>query len=275
MEGRDKSTVREIIRMMLRPIASLVLSCGITWREFSEMSKAAFVERATAEFGIRGRATNVSRVSILTGISRKEVKRQRELLSANDSNLKGKTTDATRLLSGWHHDSRYLDESSVPLELPESGTEPSFASLCRHFGGDIAATTMLKELINTAAVERVANGRLRVLLRYYQPTIHDDEILHNAVSRVFDLVETVNNNVFSEKGGTPRFGGAADNDRIPQNVVPKFHEFLDKRGQAFLEEIDDWLTAHAVAEDISDAKCVRLGIGMFAIEDQRELEKEK
>ena len=53
------------------------MKCGMTWKEFSAISKSVFVETATDEYGIRGRPTNISRVSVLTGISRKEIKRRR------------------------------------------------------------------------------------------------------------------------------------------------------------------------------------------------------
>ena len=67
---------------VLRPLASMLLKCGMTWKEFSDVSKSVFVEVASGEYGIDGRPTNVSRVSILTGISRKEIKRQRDLLAS-------------------------------------------------------------------------------------------------------------------------------------------------------------------------------------------------
>lgn len=275
MGSNDKSTVHQLIRMLLRPIASLVLKCGMTWKEFSDLSKSAFVEKATSDFGIRGRPTNVSRVSILTGISRKEVKRQRDLLTSEAPVDKGKTTDATRVLSGWHQDATYLDATSNPLLLAESGAAPSFQSLCTHYGGDIPVTTMLKELLKTKAVERTGDGRLQVLLRYYQPADHDEEILHLTVSRLRDHIETVNNNVFPEKGSDPRFGGYADNEFIPESVVPEFRKFLDSRGQAFLEEVDDWLTAHDVSNTTDSTNCVRVGVDLYAIEDRSSMEKSK
>ena len=64
----------------MRPIASLLMRCGMTWKEFAELCKTVFVEVASEEYGIRGRKTNVSRTAILTGMSRKEVKRLRDLL---------------------------------------------------------------------------------------------------------------------------------------------------------------------------------------------------
>jgi Family of unknown function (DUF6502) len=268
MEISHKSFVHAACRRMLRPIASMLLRCGMTWKEFSDLSKSVFVQAATDEFGIRGRPTNVSRVSILTGISRKEVKRQRDLLFADPSAVKGKTTDATRVLSGWFQDPDYLNGDSQPLHLAESGPAPSFESLCWKYGGDIAAATMLKELIKTKAIERLTSGELKVLSRYYQPAAADDENLRFAVDRIHDVVETMNNNVFLEEASQPRFGGFAANDAIPVNIIPEFYEYLDKRGQAFLEEVDDWLTQHADDSEQARFSTARVGISLFATEER-------
>ena len=75
MNSPVSTALRSACRTLLRPIALILLRGGITWKEFAELSKSVFVSVATDEFGIRGRPTNVSRVSILTGISRKEVNR--------------------------------------------------------------------------------------------------------------------------------------------------------------------------------------------------------
>lgn len=263
-----KTLIHSACRQMLRPIASMLLRCGMTWKEFSDLSKSVFVQAATAEFGIRGRPTNVSRVSILTGISRKEVKRQRDLLASEEPLPEGKTTDATRVLSGWFQDPDYLDETGAPLLLAESGTGPSFDSLCAQYGGGIATSTMLKELVKTGAVEQQQDGRLRVLTRYYQPAVHDDENLLFAVDRIHDVVETMNNNVFMDGDRQPRFGGYADHVEFPVTQIPKFREFLDKRGQAFLEEIDDWLAQHASDDNAADTKVARVGVALFGTERQ-------
>jgi len=267
METNVKPAIWTACRLLLRPIAAMMLKCGMTWKEFSELSKSVFVEAATDDYGIKGRPTNVTRVSILTGIGRKEVKRQRDLLASDKPVIKEKTTDATRLLSGWHQDPAYLEADSVPLLLSESGAAPSFESLCAGYGGDIAMTAMLKELLKTQALERMSDGRLRAISRYYQPAMHDDENLNFAVLRIKDLIETMNNNVFPDEANSPRFGGYADNDRIPPQAVPLFRKFLDRRGQAFLEEIDDWLTAHAESDGEKTRERVRIGVGLYAIED--------
>ncbi len=259
----NNNFLQSACRAVLRPLASMLLKCGMTWKEFSDLSKSVFVDVASTEYGIDGRPTNVSRVSILTGISRKEVKRQRDLLESAELPVTRKTNDATRVLSGWHQDDQFADESRAPLVLSESGPGPSFEELCKRYGGDISPSTMLKELLKTESVRQSGSGELEVLRRYYQPAIRDDENLMFAIDRIRDVIATMNNNVFLEEGGALRFGGFADNDAIPVSAIPAFHKYMDGRGQAFLEEVDDWLTANA-AKPSESKQTVRAGVSLFA-----------
>ena len=258
----SKNLLQSACRAVLRPLASMLLKCGMTWKEFSDISKSVFVEAASAEYGIDGRPTNVSRVSILTGISRKEVKRQRDLLASAALPVTRKTNDATRLLSGWHQDEDFTNENQEPLTVAETGPGSTFEELCNRYGGDISPSTMLKELLKTGSVERLPDGELRVLKRYYQPAIRDDENLMFAVDRIRDVIDTMNNNVFLEEGGALRFGGFADNEAIPVASIPAFHKYMDSRGQAFLEDIDDWLTTNAAGPSDS-IQTARVGISLF------------
>jgi hypothetical protein len=261
-DSSSKNFLQSACRAVLRPFASMLLKCGMTWKEFSDISKSVFVEVASSEYGIDGRPTNVSRVSILTGISRKEVKRQRDLLASAELPVTRKTNDATRVLSGWYQDEDFLGDDRTPLTLSESGPGATFEELCNRYGGDISPSTMLKELVKTDAVQKLQNGRVQVLSRYYQPAMRDDENLMFAVDRIRDVLDTMNNNVFLEEGGALRFGGFADNETIPVASIPAFHKYMDTRGQAFLEEIDDWLTANAV-EAGSLKNTARVGVSLF------------
>lgn len=267
MDREFQSVAHEACRILLRPVASMFLKVGLTWKEFSELAKSVFVETATAEYGIRGRPTNISRVSILTGIGRKEVKRQRELLESAKPSPPQKTTDATRVLSGWYQDPDYTDSDGQPLPLPGSGNELSFESLCRKYGGGVAPATMLKELLHTETIAEAGDGQLIPKRRYYHPARHDDENLLWAVNLIRDLTATMNNNVFKTDQTIPRFGRKAENTEIPESCRESFRQFLDQWGQAFLEDIDDWLTEHATDVE-GDASCIRLGVGVFGIEDE-------
>jgi hypothetical protein len=267
MDTDIKATLLSSCRALLRPVASVVLKCGMTWREFSELSKAVFVSVATDEFGIRGRPTNVSRVSILTGISRKEVKRQRELMEEPVAAASPKTTDATRLLSGWHQDPDYRDADGLPLPLRATGPLPSFETLFENYGGDTPQQTLLRELLKAGSIEEQPNGKLVAKRRYHMPVEMDAGSIRFFGTNLFDHANTLSRNVTGEADDRWLEGFAVD-DRIHPQAVEAFRTYLDQRGQQFLEEVDDWLNRHRVDAEDTTTTPVRLGLGVYAIKGQ-------
>ena len=268
MENIIKSTALSATRMLLRQVASVLLKCGVTWKEFSDLSKWIFVDVATNEFGIKGRDTNISRVSILTGISRKEAKRQRELTNDSDDSLSSKTTDATRLLSAWHHDQDFLDSKGRPLPLKLNGSVPSFKELHDRYGGDIPLQAMLKELINTDSVEmdmKSQDQTLTVLRSYFVPRSMDIEMLLHFGRTLRDHASTLNVNVTNKGEREPRFEGYAAIEDVDKKYEKEFKEYIDRKGQIFLDEVDEWLTERRATSSNPATKTVRLGVGAYAI----------
>jgi hypothetical protein len=266
MDAPITSVVQNACRMLLRPIASVVMKCGMTWKEFSNLSKSVFVEIATAEYGIRGRPTNISRVSVLTGISRKEIKRQRDLLLTSEPILSSKTTDATRILSGWHQDPDFLDDSGRPIALNEQGPIPSFATLFAKYGGDAPQQSLFKELRNAKSIEVNADGKLVAKSRYHMPVAMAEGNIRFFGTNLYDHAQTLNNNVSGSEDATPRFEGFAVDDQIDAQAAAEFKEFMDQRSQLFLEEVDAWLDQHRVSDSDKKTVPIRLGAGIYAIE---------
>ena len=125
-----------------------------------------------------------------------------------------------------------------------------------------------------AFVENKPRCALALLERAFvdPPLFPEDENLLFAVDRIYDVIQTMNNNVFVDDSGVPRFGGFADHDAFPVTAIPDFRDFLDKRGQAFLEEIDDWLAQRARLETQDERETARVGISLFATERQNSQE---
>jgi len=261
----DRQAVLQTCRVLLRPIAGVLLKCGMTWREFAEVSKAVFIDAASRSFGIKGRPTNVSRVSILTGVSRKEVKRIRDQLAATEAPLPNKTTDATRLLSGWHQDPEFVDAAGLPRVLPAEGPGITFATLGARYAGDVPLTSLRKELERAGAITVLPDGSLRAERRYFMPVSFDPQWILNAGSMLRDLGASIAHNL--DRADQRRFIGRASNPDIDPAAVPAFQAFIEAQGQAFLESVDQWLTAHEGGADAGRPK-VRLGLGVFLIQDE-------
>ena len=282
VDGVNRAAVVQTCRVLLRPIASLLLKCGMTWREFAEVSKGVFIAAASNDYGLNGRPTNVSRVSILTGVSRKEVARVRALLDAQTPPLPNKTTDATRLLSGWHQDPDFVTSAGEPRVLPAEGSRSSFASLWTRYGGDVPLTSMRKELERAGAVTVLPDGSLRAERRYFMPVSFDPQWILNAGSMLRDLGSSISHNLDAGSGSPDdptmvrRFIGRATSDNVEVSAIPEFQAFVEARGQQFLETVDTWLTAHEARQAAIAAadsrpggprKRVRLGLGVFLIQE--------
>ncbi len=271
--SEGKGNALTALRLLIRPIARILLRAGVTWQELVSVVKAAYVEVATEDFGIRGRPTNISRVAILTGLTRKEVRRLRDLLEDADPEVFSRMNLATRVLSGWHQDEEFVDPDGKPLRLPATGTKASFASLCSKYSGGVAPATMLKELKHVGAVEEGKDGKMTVKMRTYMPTMQDPARMLSSGSVLEDMGYTVAYNLRRDEDEPGRFERRATNTRMPAKALPEFREFIEHEGQAFLERVDAWLTEHE-AEDGDESKTIRLGMGAYWIEGRKREEKE-
>jgi hypothetical protein len=264
--GGLKNLILSSCRTLLAPIARLLLKSGVTWKEFSEVARRTFVHVATAEFGIRGRPTNVSRVAILTGMTRREVRRQRDLLEFDPQPEAGYMSKASRVLSGWHQDPDFIDAPGQPRALEIDGIGNSFSELARRYGGDIPAGALLKELQSGDAVERMPDGRIRATTRVFLPRQMEPAQIRLWASVLQDVGTTLEHNLTRNKIHTPRFERRALSLRVDPSALPAFRQFLENEGQAFLERIDDWLTQHQAGSESADY-AIRLGAGVYHIED--------
>jgi hypothetical protein len=255
----------------LEPLIRLLLKSGVTWRELAELTKEKFVQVATNEFGIRGRPTNASRVAILTGLDRREVRTLRDAAQNAAAGSPGYVSKPTLLLGGWHHDPDFLESDGTPRELERDGEGATFSELVRRYSPGIPPVALIKELTSAGAVTEV-NGRLRVLKRVYLPKQLDEAQVRLWGSIVHDIGVTLEHNLTHPDMTPVRFERRALSVRVDEDSIPAFREFLEREGQEFLERVDDWLSAHEISQRATSDerhRAVRLGAGIYHIEDQR------
>jgi hypothetical protein len=258
-------------RLLLKPVVRLLLRCGVTWKELAELAKLVYVEVAAEDFGKHGRPTNASRIAILTGLSRREVKRVKEALGERGAAgfmAVERINHASRVLSGWHQDAEFLGAASrKPRLLPLEG-ERSFATLAKRYAPDIPPTAMLKELEGVGAIRVTKEGRVRALARYFMPVSLDPDAVVRAGSVLRDLAGNVVYNQLRADAQRSRFEGRATNVRVRRVARKAFEKYLEARGMAFLEEVDAWLSAHEA--NAAGEKTDRLGVGVYLIMDDEE-----
>ena len=98
MQEKLKQQVLDAFQLLMRPMVRILLRYGIGYREFVEVAKTTYVGVASSDFGIRGRPTNISRVAVMTGLTRKEVKRIRDKIISGERSVAVKTTPLADVL---------------------------------------------------------------------------------------------------------------------------------------------------------------------------------
>src|SRR6516164_5969599 len=261
-----RTRILDALERLLEPIVLLLLKSGITWREFSDLAKVKFVQVATKEFGIRGRPTNASRVAILTGIDRRDVRKLRAVSSEPPVSAPGFMSKPTQVLDGWFHDPDFRAASGEPHDLQVSEGDDSFAALVRRYVPGIPLVAMIKELRGVGAIEELPDGRLRALKRNYIPRELTDNQIRLWGSILQDVGTTLEHNLMRKESEPPRFERRALSLSVDPRARREFEAFLAVEGQAFLERVDEWLAAHQI-ENTGSAPIegIRMGVGVYEI----------
>jgi len=138
----DPLGVLRALRAVLAPLARLAVARGVAYRDVDELVKEVFVDAARAAHGDVPLNRAVSRVSVATGISRREVTR----LVQPPANQPAKKSPANELFARWLSDPRFQAGGEPIRRLRRAGPHPSFQSLAESVSRDVKPRTHLEEL---------------------------------------------------------------------------------------------------------------------------------
>ena len=239
-----KDHLRAALSLMFKPLIRLLIAQGVTHAEFSETAKEVYVETALRHFDTDGRI-NKSRIAILTGLTRKEVKNVIDRSLSSDHKEKTYSRPA-RVLTGWYSDPMFQGPYGIPLELPYENAgdeEPSFVGLVKRYSGDMAPKQMLTQLIEAGAVVEV-EGRYKAVSRIFIHSKLSPDLIRRLGSvgyRVFSSAAKNIDTTIETEGHFDRMVFA--DDGCTDEVIAMFDEFIRSRGQEFLEELDVWFSS--------------------------------
>jgi len=271
MQDTIQTQILNALLTALRPLARALLRAGIGYREYEEISKAAFVDIATKDYGLRGRPTNISRVAVMTGLTRKEVRRLRDKTAKGEGAVVVRSTPMAVILHRWYTDDTYLDEFGQPRILKFDGPGDTFSSMVKHFGGDIPPGAMRTELKRIDAVEELPDGRLRALKRNVSGLDVHEKLITSLAKFLYPVSLTIAHNTdtsIDEKSWVLR---VAATDRIRDDDVPRLRRISADRLAEFVESIDDLFVAYETLHEGESTEPANkaVGVGVYYFEEDK------
>ena len=264
------------IYRLCRPLVRILIRNGIPFTGFADIAKRAYVDVARDDFAVQGKKVSDSRISTITGLTRKEVRRVKMLSIHADDPTKNHYNRAARVIFGWIHDKDYLDGDDKPLILEFDSKTSSFSHLVKKYSGDVPPRAILDELEQVGVVTTLSDGKIKLLKMGYVPSTSEAEKLKLFGRDTAGLIDTIDRNIYTED--EPFYQRKVCYDTLSSESRAEIRTVLEERGQELLIYFDAMmaerdLTINEHLQDKGDNKAA--GIGIYYFEDDAFEEKDK
>jgi hypothetical protein len=228
---------------VLQPYVPRLLRSGVTFGQLEAGLRSLFVEIAAREFAPGSSPPTDSRVSILTGINRKEVRRIRARGAPAAPRSFSRNVIAS-LVSRWISGAHTTGADGRPLPLPyDARRGPSFTALARKTTLDLHPRALLDALIAAGAAVLREGDVVALTRTAYVPQRGRPETLAMLADDPPELIETMLHNVLGE-GDQARLQQKIAYDNIGSDGLERLRAALRREAARLLARSDAVLRRH-------------------------------
>ncbi len=257
-----RALVRAIHRV-LRPLVRLLLAHQITYPFLASLLKRVYVEVAEHEFTIADKPQTISRLSLLTGIHRKDVKRLREEPLESDAPPPVVSLGA-QLVARWMALEAFLDENDHPRplsRLPRASDQPGFDELVASVSKDIRARAVLDEWLRLGIAHIDENDCVRLNTEAFVPESGFDEKAHYFGRNLHDHVATAAHNLLGV--GPSLLERSVYYDELTPASVDELAQFAEEKGMEALQALNRRALALQNRDAGESTACERMNFGLY------------
>lgn len=222
---------------LLKPLAKYSIRFGLQFQEIAEQLKKALVDAAVVSLSGEGVNSNISRITLMTGVHRKDVARL-----INDIEKPVETASLlSRVIGQWRQDPKYQNKLGKPKVLPVQEKDgESFFDLVSSISRELNPATVLSELVRTGAVKKTALG-VQLTAPVYVPMGNVKEGLQMLGADADDLFDAVQQNILLA-GKFANLHIKTEYDNIPDEALPEIRRWLLKEGTDFQKKVEKFLS---------------------------------
>lgn len=233
-EPEENLFLKSLARL-LRPILRYCLRHNIKHSDLSNILRQELVSLAMDELNTAGEKWNVSRLSVMTGLHRREIER----LAIKKDHLPRRTHLLNRLLGLWQSDEQFSFRNGKPRALLEQGEGASFRELVNQVSRELNPGTVLFELERSGLVRR-EKGKIILRREAFIPQGDVEQVFQIVSSDVNTLINAAEDNLSGDREKahlhlTTHF------DNIDPQEVPEVKKWIIQEGFKFHERVRKFL----------------------------------
>lgn len=227
--------VLEALERILRPLVRLLISRAIPYPVAAAVLRRVYVDVAVEEFPVEGKAQTDSRITLLTGVHRKDVKRLRTEARAARRPPKAASL-GPQLVARWLTSPEYAEPDGTPKPLPRAHAPASFESLVRSLSTDIRPRVVLDEWLRLGLVHVDADDRVHLDVAAFVPASGSEEMTWFFGRNLHDHVAAAVHNMLG--GGAPFLERSVNYNNLTPAAVAELTTAAHDRGVELLRELN-------------------------------------
>ncbi len=256
-ESRSKETIiANAISKMLKPLVRLLIHQNITYVGLQNLLKRTYVEVAEEGCAIDNKRLTDSRISLLTGIHRGDVKRIRTegVLQPTEKELKASLS--SQLMSIWSGHKDYLDADGSPITLFRYKIDgsPSFEELVLSVSKDKHPRSVLDEWLSQELIEILEENhceKIQLNTISYIPEEDFEEKLFFAGKNVGCHLTSVAHNL--ENQTPPMFDRAVYYENLTAESIKEIEAYCNQGLMNLMTEVNQ-LASQRQQEDMEKSE---------------------
>lgn len=271
----EATALLRAVQWLLRPLIRLLIEKGISFLQFRDLLKSIYVEVAVEDFALDEKRTSDSRIFVLTGVHRKDIKRLRAQSpdSAQDS-LQIPTLGGA-LVSRWLGLPRYLDENGEPRCLPRTSADgsPNFEELIEGVSKDVRPRAILDEWLRLGIVHENSDGQICLDQSAFVPQKGFEEKTFYLGRHLHDHIATCAQNMLIQD--SPQLERSVYFSSLTAESIKKLRQTAETEGIKLLQTLNKQALA-LQQKDESDERAVnRMRFGVYWFQREKDQDGEK
>jgi len=235
-DSQSPTSVMHVFTKIMRPLIRFALAKRVPIQSIIDILKKLYIEVCEKDFSLSDKRLTDSRISILTGLQRKDIKILRQADQQED-NSPLQASPLSRVIAHWRGSPEYKDGKGETLSLPKIGKGKSFETLVGEISQDIHPRTILDDLLSLGYIT-LEDETITLVADAFIPSSDEESLFNYLANNLGDHSEASVANVLEAPNKAPYFERAVHYNKLSQASLDQLDALSRKLQQSALEKIN-------------------------------------
>ena len=262
--SKNQLLIANALKRVFRPFVKLMLANNLTYTFAIDVLKTLFVEVADQDFTIDNKRQTDSRISLMSGVHRKDVKRLRELHPDVEDVMPGNVSLGSQLIALWNANPAFVDADGLPKPLPRfasDNADASFESMVRSLSTDIHPRAVLDEWLRLGVARLDEDNFVHLTTDMFIAQEGFDEKVYYFGHNLHDHASAAVSNVIGQRPGF--FERCVHYDQLSQQSLMAIADIAQKQGMKALRGVNKVADEASMGDKSAKNANMRMTYGVY------------